>query len=314
MFAVAQPSVRAAEVVEFSVQGPEVNVNGFMTYTVDSPYQGRPTQIEVLPPDLMKPGEQYPVLYLLPVNDGIMNRWGSGIVEARKHNIANRYNVICVSPEYDYTPWYGDHPSDPTLRQESYLLEVVMPLIEERYPVVPGKDGRILLGFSKSGFGAITLALRHLDRIGMAAAWDAPLMMTSPLPGQEEMQRVFATQENFDPYCVPSLVEKHLATLQAESPRLVLVANGEGGWSVSELHRFLDEHDVPHRFLVDEEREHTWASDWIVTCTSSNRTFPGPYICSASVNRSVGDGNRTVPEYWLQSWWAGGSPSFFAPM
>ena len=263
VFTVAPSAIRAAGAVEYSVEGPVKNANGFTTYTVNSPYQGRATQIEVLPPDSTKPGALYPVLYLLPVNDGIMNQWGSGIVEARRHDIHNRFSVICVSPEYDYTPWYGDHPSDPTLRQESYLLDVVMPLIEERYPVIPGKDGRLLLGFSKSGFGAITIALRNLDTIGKAAAWDAPLMMRIPLQDQEEMLHVFATQESFDPYCVPSLVERHLATLQAGPPRLVLVSNGNGGGSVSELHTFLAERGVPHRFFIDEKREHTWTSDWL---------------------------------------------------
>jgi len=246
--------------VEYSVEGPRKNANGFMTYFVTSPYQGRATQIEVLPPDCMQPGDKYPVLYLLPVNDGIMNQWGSGIVEAQRHDIHNRFHVICVAPEYDYTPWYGNHPTDPTLQQESYLLQTVMPLIEERYPVIEGKQGRILLGFSKSGFGAITIMLRNLDRIGMAAAWDTHLLMTGPLPGEEEMQRVFATQENFNQYCVPTLVDKHQATLQAGPPRLVLVANGNDAGS---LHPLLEERVVPHRYLVDKKREHTWTSQWL---------------------------------------------------
>ncbi|GMV94990.1 MAG: hypothetical protein AMXMBFR82_47680 [Candidatus Hydrogenedentota bacterium] len=248
---------------DVSVEGPSESANGFAAYTVNSPYQARSTEIEVLPPDVMVPGETYPVLYLLPVNDGIMNQWGSGIVEARKHDLANRFKVICVSPEYDYTPWYGNHPSDPALQQETYLLEVVMPVIEARYPVVPGRDGRILLGFSKSGFGAIAIALRNLDRIGKAAAWDAPLMMTSPFPNEEEMMRVFVSQENFDPFCVPALVEKHAAALRAGPSRFVLVSNGSETGSVPDLHGLLENYGIPHRFLIDQRREHTWTSDWL---------------------------------------------------
>jgi hypothetical protein len=257
------PTIDATTASDISVEGPSESTNGLATYTVNSPYQGRPTQIEVLTPDVMAPGVTYSVLYLLPVNDGIMNQWGSGIVEARRHDLANRFKVICVSPEYDYTPWYGNHPSDPALQQETYLLDVVMPVIEARYPVVPGKDGRILLGFSKSGFGAIAIALRNLYRIGKAAAWDAPLMMTSPFPNEEEMMRVFVSQDNFDPFCVPALVEKHAAELQSGPPRLVLVSNGSDAGSVVELHQLLESHLVPHRFLFDQRREHTWTSDWL---------------------------------------------------
>ena len=80
----------AGAAMEVTGEGPRENANGFIAYTVTCPYQGRATQIEVLTPDNMKPGERYPVLYMLPVNDGIMGRWGSGIVEARRHNIHKR--------------------------------------------------------------------------------------------------------------------------------------------------------------------------------------------------------------------------------
>lgn len=249
--------------VKITVEGPRENANGFPAYTVTCPYQGRATQVEVLTPDDMKAGQSYPALYLLPVNDGIMGPWGSGIVEAKRHDIHNRFQVICVAPEYDYTPWFGDHPKERALRQESYLLEVVIPLVEERYPVIKGREGRFLLGFSKSGFGAITIALRNLERVGGAAAWDAPLMMRSPLPSEEEMQRVFASQENFNAYCIPALVDKHLEALRAAPPRLVLVSNGTDRGSVVELHQLLESRGVPHRFANDEKREHTWTSQWL---------------------------------------------------
>ena len=48
--------------------------------------------------------------------------------------------------------------------------------IEQHYPARADRDGRLLVGFSKSGWGAYSLLLRHPDRFGKAAAWDAPLM------------------------------------------------------------------------------------------------------------------------------------------
>ena len=252
-----------AQPVPITIQGPEKNDNGFSTFTLNSPYQGRPTEIEVLTPDVMEVGQRYPVLYLLPVNDGIMNIWGSGTVEARRNDIANKYHVICVSPEYDYTPWYGDNPTDPKLAQESYLLKAVIPMLEERFPVIPGKEGRILLGFSKSGFGALTIALRHLDFIGKAAAWDAPVTMKEYFPGEEEMVRVFETQENFAPYCIPALVEKHVEALRNGPPRLVLVSNANPKDSSTKLHALLESKGIPHRYAVDIHRKHAWTSGWL---------------------------------------------------
>jgi len=245
------------------VCGPQQDANGFSTYTLNSPYQSRPTAVEVLVPDQMIVGKHYPVLYLLPVNDGIMGQWGSGIVEARRHNIHNRFNVICVSPEYDYTPWYGDHPTDPTLAQESYLIKAVIPMIEERFPVIEGPNGRILLGFSKSGFGAMSIVLRNLDFIGKVAVWDAPLTMKNYFSGEEEMVRVFATPENFAQYCIPTLIEKHLSALQNSVSRIVLVSNGNPNDSITSLHKLLEKNSISHRYALDTKREHTWTSGWL---------------------------------------------------
>lgn len=247
---------------EMHVEGPVTGEDGILTYTVTSPYQRKANAVEVLLPDDVREGKRYPVLYILPVNDGIDGPWGSGIQEAKRHNIHNQYNVLCVSPEYDYTPWFGDHPTDLTLRQESYLLDVVIPIIEQRFPVLKGKDGRLLFGFSKSGFGAITIFLRHLDAIGKAAAWDAPLTMKNILPTQEEMKVVFVSQENFKPYCIPSLVAKHAATLKDGPPRLVLVSNASADDSVTALHHLLDEYEIPHHYELDQKRKHDWRTGW----------------------------------------------------
>ena len=255
--------VVSGQSVELRVSGPEKNANGFATYTLQSPYQGRATSVEVLTPDAMEGGARYPVVYLLPVNDGIMNQWGSGIVEARRHGLHNRFQVICVSPEYDYTPWYGDHPTEPALAQESYLFKAVIPMVEERLPALAAPEGRILLGFSKSGFGAVSLALRHPDVIGRAAAWDAPLMMTDYFADEVEMVRVFENSANFATYCIPTLIEDHVATLRQGKPQLVLVSNANEKDSVTALHMLLDEKGVKHRYLVDSRREHTWTSGWL---------------------------------------------------
>jgi hypothetical protein len=59
--------------------------------------------------------------------------------------------------------------------------------------------GLLLLGFSKSGWGALfSLLLRHPDVFGKAAAWDAPLVMDSP--GRHGNGDIFGTPENFEKY------------------------------------------------------------------------------------------------------------------
>lgn len=236
---------------------------GIYTYSVTSPYQRRTNRVEVLLPNSFNRAKRYRVLYLLPVNDGITGEWGSGIQEAKRNGIANTFDVICVAPEYDETPWFGDHPSNKTLRQETYLLRVVIPSVEKRFPVVKKKEGRLLLGFSKSGFGALAVLLRHLDFIGAAAAWDAPLTSPVILKNQEAMRLVFATDENYGRYFIPGLIEKHAGKLRRGPPRIVLVTNGPPPSSIGDVHNQLNKLHIPHHFYVDEKRLHDWRSGWL---------------------------------------------------
>src|SRR5207249_4274506 len=106
------------------------------------------------------------------------------------------------------------------VRQETYFLKVVVPFVEKTYPAKADASGRLLLGFSKSGWGAFSLLLRHPEQFGKAAAWDAPLMMDAP--GKYGSGDVFATADNFVGYRVSKLLELNAEKFQKES-RLILL-------------------------------------------------------------------------------------------
>ena len=139
--------------VETRITPDAQSVNpGIRSYTVISAYQKSPNKLEVLLPDTYASDKKYPVVYLLPVNTGTSGQWGSGIVEAKKANLQNAFGLIFVAPAYDTQPWFGDNPIRPDIRQDSYLLDVVLPFIDKEFSTVPGARGRMLVGFSKSGW------------------------------------------------------------------------------------------------------------------------------------------------------------------
>jgi len=158
------------------VRGPSTDSDGFTEYQTLSEYQPGWLPVRVLFPAQVEPGRRYPVLYLLPVETDAVEKtkWGSALVEARKLDFANKYGFICVAPAFAQVPWYADHPTDPLIRQESYFLKVIVPLVEHDLPARKDPAGRLLVGFSKSGNGAVSLLLRYPERFGCAAAWDAP--------------------------------------------------------------------------------------------------------------------------------------------
>ena len=149
---------------------------GTWRYAVSSQYQKGENLLEVLLPDRFDPTEAHRVLYVLPVETGIGGRYGDGLMEVKKLDAHNRHNLICVAIAFDQLPWFADHATDKQRQHETYITRVVVPFIESKYKTPGDASGRLLLGFSKSGWGAFSLILRNPQTFGKAASWDAPLM------------------------------------------------------------------------------------------------------------------------------------------
>lgn len=248
----------ALSILVGAVQSEETTI---ITKMIESPYQPGPTAIEILAPDLVDPAKAYSVLYILPVAPGVTSRWGSGIQEAAKADVANRYGVICVAPAFAATPWFADHPTDPALRQESHFIKVVIPWVEANYPAERARAGRLLLGFSKSGFGAVMLLLRHPDLFERAVAWDAPLGKTAP--DQFKMIEVFGTAEHFTAYSIPMLLEQRATALKDGPTRIYLMPDREGDHKMDDVKAQLERLGIPHGVEYTTGLEHRWDSGWV---------------------------------------------------
>lgn len=236
------------------------DVTGVLKHTLRSEYQGAATELHVLPPDHWDPSRRYPVVYVLPVEAGTEDRWGDGLAEVQKHNLHNQYQAIFVAPTFSHLPWYADHPTNAAIRQETYFLKVVLPWIETHYPVEAGPAGRRLLGFSKSGYGAFSLLLRHPDLFGRAAAWDAPVSMAQP--NRYGMGEIYGTQDNFERYRISTLLEQHAAEFR-EAPRLFLLGYGNFRDQHETAHAQMLKLGIAHHYEDGPQRVHHWSSGWV---------------------------------------------------
>lgn len=233
--------------------------NGFVVHSVTSEFQSGPTKIYLRVPDKIAPGTRLPTLYLLPVEAKDEQRWGDPLAEAAKLDLANRLNVIVIYPTFSHLPWYCDHPTDLGIRQERYVLNVVVPFMQRAYPARAERDARLLLGFSKSGWGAWSLLLRNNDTFGRAAAWDSPMMMERGLYG---MAAIAGTQENFERYRVPNLLREHGPKL-GPSPRLLLMGFDNFRTPTQQCHALLEELKIPHAYRDGPQRKHHWNTGWV---------------------------------------------------
>ncbi len=207
-------------------------------------------------PDDYKPQEKHRIVYVLPVEAGRETKYGDGLLEVQKLGLHNKHRAIFVAPTFSALPWYADHPTDAKLRQETHFLKVVVPFIDKTYPV----EGRYLLGFSKSGWGAWSLLLRHPELFERAAAWDAPLLKEKP--DQFGMGPIFGTQENFEQYQLTKLLAKQ-KNLLTEKTRLILTGYDNFRAHHEGMHKLLDELQIKHEYRDGPKVKHVWESGWV---------------------------------------------------
>lgn len=230
-------------------------------HRLTSPRQATETTVRVLTPDRMEDGRRYAVVYVLPVEAADGTRWGNCVDEFLRLDISNRFQLICVFPTFSALPWYADHPVDPLVQQESYLLKDVVPLVEQSYPVSNQAQGRLLLGFSKSGWGAWSLLLRHPETFLRAAAFDAPMMMDAP--GKYGSGPIFGSDDNFQHYHITRLLTDSVLRNQT-STRLMLIGRGNFDSEHTAVVKLAQQHHISVKVDNAEQRQHSWHSGWVL--------------------------------------------------
>jgi len=266
------PSLTVALVLTIAVHAgaapvigsPTTDSNGVLHYPVTSSYEAAaPNDLRILLPQSFGTGQRR-FLWALPVEPGTAASYGDPVDTIRALGAVDAMHVILVVPAFSLTPWYADHPTDPTIFQESYLVDDLVPAVEALYPETPSNVGpprRLLVGFSKSGMGALSLILRHSTLFDAAAMWDAPLNQTalSSLPG---MTTVFGNQANYDTYAIPNVLPQHVAEFSGPA-RLWL--GGYSGWrkDMTAAHDAMTALGITHVWMDGPQRAHRWDSGWV---------------------------------------------------
>jgi hypothetical protein len=146
-------------------------------------------------------------------------------------------------------------------------LKVVLPFVERNYPTIEEVEGRLLIGFSKSGWGAFSLLLRNPQTFHKAVGWDTGIRMdTGPIQEQDRAQRIaliFGSAENFEKYRLSTLLRQNARALGDEARLFYFNTEGTRAQGGVELHRLMVELKIPHRYVFEPQRPHRWDSGWI---------------------------------------------------
>lgn len=232
--------------------------NGLEQYLVTSGYQSAPTRLRILRPARPRIGSQRKLLFILPVVAGARADYGDRLAEVRRLGMQEDSRYVIVAPDFAKVPWYGNHPTDPGRQDESYVIEELLPLVDH---LVPEAGPRLLLGFSKSGWGALSLLLRHPRLFDTAFVWDAPL--AEDAPDRFGMDEAFGTRRNFEEYRIAALLKRHAGQFSGPRARIHLLGSAYFTDSMRTAHLLMGELGIAHTYRETGAMEHNWHSGWM---------------------------------------------------
>ena len=222
-------------------------------FEYDSAVTGSRRKAQVYLPPGYSPDKKYPVLYLLHGIGGTEHEW-TGYVKAHAivdNLIASGQAVplIMVLPNGralpDDTP--GKNPFQPEkaagfAKFERDLLDHLIPAVQAKYSVLPNREHRAIAGLSMGGGQTFNFGLGHLDTFAWVGA--------------------FSAAPNTKP---PDELVPDPAAARAQLKLLYIsCGNKDGLINFSQrTHRYLQEHDVPHLWNVDDHGHDgaTWGSN-----------------------------------------------------
>ena len=118
-----------------------------------------------LPPSYYKTEKEYPVVYFLPgfgeETSGFLKRFQNDFDKAFKDG-ADEFIVVSITGSSKLGGnFYVNSPV--TGNAEDFVIQEVIPYIDENYRTLEKCESRGISGFSMGGFGAYNLAFRHPD-------------------------------------------------------------------------------------------------------------------------------------------------------
>ncbi|HSK70855.1 MAG TPA: alpha/beta hydrolase-fold protein [Pyrinomonadaceae bacterium] len=132
-----------------------------------------------LPPDYEESDKKFPVVFCLT---GFTGRGKMFLNDsAFTPNLAERMDrlinsgkikpMIAVMP--DCFTYFGGSQyinSSATGRYEDYLIEEIVPFVDENFRTIADRNSRAVMGKSSGGYGALIRAMRHSDVFGLACS------------------------------------------------------------------------------------------------------------------------------------------------
>jgi Domain of unknown function (DUF4347)/Tryptophan-rich Synechocystis species C-terminal domain/Putative esterase len=257
------PSVPPSAPPQFVYEGTDAT--GAEIYDVTWSSSGlQPFAVRVLTPE--HPSADYPhsFLYDLPVEPGLaQSTFGNGLNELAKLDVEDQYNATIIEPIFPIDSWYADNPNDPTINYETFVADILPQWVDSNFSTT-GIEKNLLVGFSKSGYGALDLELKHPSVFSAVAAFDFPGDMSSYDEFMSSSASDYGTQANFqDNYeLTNSFINASKAPFTTDD-RILISEGPVFQGQVADFDSLLTSQGVMHTLLSQTGDAHTWSGGWL---------------------------------------------------
>ncbi|MEJ8803198.1 alpha/beta hydrolase [Pontibacter sp. H249] len=234
------------------------------TLVIQSPSMQKTLKAGVVTPKSYKKKKNgpYPVLYLLHGYGGNFSNWLK--VPPQKNllqSMADKYQVIIVTPDGGKSSWYYNSPVDKSSQYETFVTRELLQLVDSKYKTIKEKQGRFISGLSMGGHGALYLAARN-PQLYLAAASMSGSVNVAAIDRKNLLESIEAVigpkAENQQLYEQHSIV--HMVPQLKQSNLQFMIDCGIDDFLIEdnrELHRRLVAEKVPHDY-IERPGAHSW--------------------------------------------------------
>ena len=266
---------------------------------------GHPFAVRVLAPDHPSTNYAHSFLFALPVEGGLaQSNWGSGLDELRQLNVQNQYDATIIEPIFPIDPWYADNPIDPTIDFETFTATLLPAWVKSNF-ATSGTEENLLIGFSKSGYGALDLLFKHPSVFDGAAAWDFPADMAAYDTFGSSSSGDYGSDANFQANyrMTASFVNTWKAPFTTED-RIWISEGSVFPIQVADFDALLTSQGVLHTLSTTQTNDaHNWYGGWVSDAVAglyglvdSPPAKPAAPADSAVVNGYVNAANDTATQ------------------
>lgn len=221
-----------------------------------SPSMNKSIRAVVITPENYEQGTEFPVAYLLHGYSGNYADWISRVPAIREE--ADRYELIIVCPDGDFSSWYFDSPVDPAVKYETYVASELVSWIDKHYKTIRAPRGRAITGLSMGGHGGLYLGIRHQDVFGAAGSMSGGVDIR-PFPDNWNIKEKLGEYAEFPDRWEQHTVINLLHLIKPGSLALIIDCGTEDFFfRVNEnLHKKLLERNIPHDYIT-RPGAHDW--------------------------------------------------------